>query len=532
VVPVSAAAPAPQKPLQQDPSQELKIGIVQRFGEMAQDTLTISALPGDQLTVRFQTEGQTQTVKLPSLKLETSMQPLAQPRIDERIVFSEHRSFETAEEQARQWQDQGIAVEVAQPERWQVWAKRSVYKTPLVRRLLLQSLQQKGIQNVRLESKKLTQVPRSSFVVGNFRYVRDRLEITSGRGVVQVDRQKDAYPQHTYPGTLRLQPNAYGTTTLVNLVPLETYLRGVVPYEIGQKAPFQAMAAQAILARTYVLRNTRRFSVDDYQLCATTQCQVYYGLDGTTAATDRAIALTQEQVLTYNNELVDALYSSTTGGVTAAFTDVWRGTERPYLRVRLDAISTVWNMGQQPLKDEQNFRTFLNLNQGFNESETSSWFRWKNEASLQAMNKQLRQYLQSIQHPLANFKTIQNVQVMQRSTGGRVTQLGIATDRGSLRLERDEILLALEAPNSLLFYVDPVFEANPAKTLKGFRFTGGGLGHAVGLSQYGSYHLAKLGWNYDQILQFYFPGTQLEPINSKIVAYRAPALSQSGLAQF
>jgi SpoIID/LytB domain protein len=526
-LPVAAQAPSPQQPLPQDPGQELKIGVVQRFGEMPKDTLTISALPGDQLTVRFQTDGQPQTVKLPSLKLETSMQPLAQPRVDERVIFSEHRSFETAEEKARQWQDQGIAIEVAQPGRWQVWAQRSVYKTPLVRRLLLQSLKQKGIQNVRLESKTLTQVPRVSFVVGHFRYVRDRLDITSGKGAFQVDRDKDNYPKHTYPGTLRLQPNAYGTTTLVNMVPLETYLRGVVPYEIGQGAPFQAMAAQAILARTYVLRNTRRFTVDDYQLCATTQCQVYYGLDGTTPATDRAIALTQGQVLTYDNELVDALYSSTTGGVTAAFTDVWRGADRPYLRVQLDAVSTVWNLGQQPLSEEQHFRNFLNLNKGFNESEISNWFRWKNEASLKAMNEELRQYLKSIQHPLANFKTIRNVQVMQRSAGGRVAKLGMATDLGNLVLERDEILLALEAPNSLLFYVDPVFKTDDSgKPLQGFRFTGGGLGHAVGLSQYGSYHLAKLGWNYDRILQFYFPGTQLQPVNAKIVAYRAPRSSQ------
>ena len=63
-----------------------------------------------------------------------------------------------------------------------------------------------------------------------------------------------------YAGQLNLQPNAYGTYTLVNKVPLETYLRGVVPYEIGTNAPKAAMEAQAIIARTYALRNLRRFA--------------------------------------------------------------------------------------------------------------------------------------------------------------------------------------------------------------------------------------------------------------------------------
>jgi len=64
-----------------------------------------------------------------------------------------------------------------------------------------------------------------------------------------------------------------------------------------------------------------------YQLCADTQCQVYMGLSGAVPNTD--VAATRGQVLTYQNQLVDALYSSTTGGITAAFSDVWNGADRP-----------------------------------------------------------------------------------------------------------------------------------------------------------------------------------------------------------
>ncbi|MBE9032603.1 SpoIID/LytB domain-containing protein [filamentous cyanobacterium LEGE 11480] len=498
---------------------QLQIGIVQRFGDKAKDTMTLTPLPGDQLTVRLaKGDGSTQTLRVNQLKLETNMLPLSKPRLEQKVIFSEHRSFETAEEVAQQWRSRGVKVEIAQPNRWQVWADRQVYKSPAVLGLLVQNLQRQGVK-VRLESKNVTKIPVPSFVAGGFRYNRDRLEISAGRGVIMVDRAKDNAPKRRYPGSLKLQPNAYGTTTLVNLVPLETYLRGVVPYEIGRNAPFQSMAAQAVLARTYVLRNTRRFAIDNYQLCATTQCQVYFGLNGTTKATDRAISLTRGQVLTYNNELVDALYSSTTGGVTAAFTDVWRGNPRPYLRAKVDAVGGIWNLQQRPLTNEQNLRTFISQKKGFNESEISNWFRWSKKASLNKMGSDLRKYLKSIEHPFAGFQAITNVQVMERSSGGRVFRLGIVTDLGAIELERDEILLAFDAPNSLLFYMDPITDAK-TQGLTGFKFTGGGLGHAVGLSQYGSYHLGKLGWNYDRILSFYFPGARLQGINSSITAYR------------
>ncbi|MEB3293596.1 MAG: SpoIID/LytB domain-containing protein [Synechococcales bacterium] len=504
----------------------LQIGIIQRFGEKgATDVMTLQALPGDQLTVRISDgKGKTQTLQTPSLKLEIAMQPLPKPRVEERVVFSNHRSFEIAEEKAMEWRQRGIEVELAQPGRWQVWAKRSVYKTPTVRRLLLQSLQQQGFQTAQIDTQTLKTLPRATFMIGQFKYTRDRIDISAGQGMVVVDRDKDDIPKGTFPGSLRLQTNAYGTYSLVNFVPMEAYLRGVVPYEIGRGAPQSAMEAQAVLARTYALRNLRRFAIDNYQLCATTQCQVYYGITGASESTDRAIMKTRGQVLTYNNELVDAVYSSTTGGVTAPFHEVWKGAERPYLTGKVDAITGLWNLEKRSLADETNLRDFLAITKGFNESDESNWFRWKTEASLGNLVQDLQKYLKSIRHPLANFKTIQELQVMERSYAGRVKKLGVQTDLGVVVLERDDVLLAFEAPNSMLFYLNPILAAD-SKTLTGYAFVGGGLGHAVGLSQYGSYHLGRQGWSYDRILAFYFPGAQLRSFNSSITLWREPTLS-------
>lgn len=506
-------------PTQAAPQQdvELQVGIVQRFGGRPRDTVKLQPTSGDRLTLRFTTNGKPQTLTAQTLKLETVMQPLREPVVEERVVFSTHRSFETAEAQAEYWRSQGIEVELAQPERWQVWAKRSVYNTPLVRRLLLRSLQAKGVQTVRLETKVIREVPRPSWVINGFRYTRDALEISTTRNAIQVDRENDEQPNRTYAGTLRLQSNAYGNYTLVNNVGVETYLRGVVPHEIGTWAPQPVLEAQAILARTYALRNVRRFAIDNYQLCADTQCQVYWGVSGADPATDRAIAATRGLVLTYQNELVDAVYSSTTGGVTAAFNDIWNGWERPYLRAVIDSVNPLWDLQNRSLADERNFRAFINQKKGFNEDGTDM-FRWRYPNPLAQLNQELRTYLKEVNHPLANFKTIQNIQVMQRSAGGRILKTAVLTDAGAIEFEKDDILKVFEAPASTLFYVEPMIEKN--KTLKGFAFVGGGFGHGVGLSQVGSYNLGRLGWSSDRILGFYFPGTQLQPISNAVTLWR------------
>ncbi|WP_197985186.1 SpoIID/LytB domain-containing protein [Leptolyngbya sp. Cla-17] len=499
----------------------LQVGIVQRFGTQPTDTVTLQAQTGDRLTIKFpQADGKQQTLTTNTATLKVLMQPLPESQVQERVVLSTHRSFESAEDNANDWRSQGIPVEIAQPKRWQVWAKRDVYTTPLLRRLLIQSLQVKGIQTAFVDSRLLKQQPKAALLINGKSYLKDSVQISAGRGVVQVQTElKDDRNKRFYTGSLRLQPNTYGTYTLVNQVPLEAYLRGVVPNEIGTTAASSVLQVQAILARTYALRNLRRFAVDNYQLCADTQCQVYFGLSGAALATDSAIAATRGKVLTYQNELVDAVYSASTGGITASFNDIWEGPDRPYLTTRVDSVTSKWDLSRQPLTNEQTARQFLKQTKGFNEAD-QKWFRWQYTSSLTELNKDLHAYLKTLNSPLANFKSIEQLKVEQRSPAGRVQKLRVTTDLGAIDLEKDNILVAFYAPASLFFYLDPVLDAK--KKLTGYAFSGGGLGHGVGLSQTGSYHLGKLGWSSDRILSFYYPGTQLQPLNNSIVFWRDP----------
>jgi SpoIID/LytB domain protein len=559
----TAAAARPSYAQEAPLNPTLDVGVVQRFGTEPSDEIVLKPQAGDSLTLKFKAQEQAQTITTTGdVQIKVEMQPLPAPKVTERVVLSTHRSFESAEDSATQWKSQGIEVEVAQPRQWQVWAKRETYKTPLLRRLLMQNLQSNGSRTAFIDTQVQQQQPNAAVTINGTRYQKDDIEFAATADKVEVAFNREDHGTRLYAGTLKLQPNAYGTYTLVNQVPLETYLRGVVPHEIGLGAPPTAIEAQAILARTYALRNLRRFAVDNYQICADTQCQVYWGLGGAAPESDRAIAVTRGMVLTYQNELVDALYSSTTGGVTAPFSNVWNGPDRPYLQAVVDSVQNIWNLPQRSLADEANFRAFINLKQGFNEV---GWdmFRWRVESPLSDITQDLRTYLQSKQHSMASFTQIKELRVVERSLAGRVQKLEITTDRGLIELEKDEILRALYAPNSTLFYLDPVYEAprppagtpspsasasppaatsasaaptapvipspqpSPAeKVLKGYTFVGGGLGHGVGMSQTGAYHLGELGWSYDRILQFYYPGTQLQPLNPSVTFWREPEIAQ------
>ena len=348
----------------------LKIGIIQRFGAKATDKIIIKATPGDKLTLRFKTPGGEDTLTTEKVELKIKMKPLEEPILKERLILSSHRSYENAEEDAQFWKNKGIEVEVAQPDRWKVWAKREVYKTPLLRRWLLESIQAHSNTNVYLDLEALKQRPTAYWNMNGYIYHRHELYITAGKDEIIISNQFNQdtaiLEERRYAGSLKLEPNAYGTYTLVNNVPIETYIRGVVPHELGAWPPKASLEAQSILARTYALRNLHRFVVDNYELCADTHCQVYKGLD-VYPETDTAVTATRGKVLTYKDELIDAVYFAVSGGVTADFNDLWNGTERPYLRPVIDGVNNIWDLSRNSLAYEQNFRKFMSLKKGFNE---------------------------------------------------------------------------------------------------------------------------------------------------------------------
>ncbi|HMJ26609.1 MAG TPA: SpoIID/LytB domain-containing protein [Pyrinomonadaceae bacterium] len=139
-----------------------------------------------------------------------------------------------------------------------------------------------------------------------------------------------------FRGKIEVFANTRGALTVVNVIGLEDYVKGVVPNELSYPA-IEALKAQAIAARTYAVRNQRQFASEGYDLLPTTRSQVYRGLTSETPLTSRAVDETRGTVATYNGEPINALYTSTCGGRTEDAENIFRDAV-PYLRGRECAV--------------------------------------------------------------------------------------------------------------------------------------------------------------------------------------------------
>jgi stage II sporulation protein D len=137
-----------------------------------------------------------------------------------------------------------------------------------------------------------------------------------------------------YRGILELRVSSFGTVRAVNWIEMESYLRGVVPAELGPEVwpQLEALKAQAVAARTYAWRNKGQFLDEGYDLCATPRCQVYAGADAEHPLSDRAIESTRGEVLTWEGRAIIALYTATCGGHTEDGKGVFPEHDEPYLK--------------------------------------------------------------------------------------------------------------------------------------------------------------------------------------------------------
>jgi SpoIID/LytB domain protein len=295
-----------------------------------------------------------------------------------------------------------------------------------------------------------------------------------------------------------LQADAYGSWTLVEQVPLERYLQGVVPHEIGAGSPAAALAAQAVLARTWALRNRHRFEVDGYHLCSDTQCQVYSDPRQAGSAVRQAVSRTAGQVLAQNGEPIHAVYHASNGGVSADEDEAWPLPELGYLEPSLDLDGASVQGLTLPL-DAQEVAALLARRSGV-VGATHPLFRWRRQLDQVSLRKGLGARAASLGSPLKPV-------VLERGPSGRVVRLAIEGPGGRVVLERDAIRRTYRQLPSTLF----VLAASGAGS---WSVVGGGFGHGSGLSQAGAIELAARGWSVEQILNRYYPGARLVPIQT------------------
>src|SRR5215207_5649036 len=154
------------------------------------------------------------------------------------------------------------------------------------------------------------------------------------------ERSPVRYNEKAYRGRLEVFANTRGSLTVVNVVTLEDYVRGVVPNELspGGWPELEALKAQAVAARTYAVSNLGRFSAEGYDLTPDTRSQVYGGRSTEHPLTDRAVNETRGRVATYAGRPINALYTSTCGGRTEDAENIFGGEAPAYLRGRECAL--------------------------------------------------------------------------------------------------------------------------------------------------------------------------------------------------
>ncbi len=157
-------------------------------------------------------------------------------------------------------------------------------------------------------------------------FLSKHFEVHSPQGLIKVKGRG-------YRGFLKIIPSAKGLT-VVNVVALEDYLKGVVPCELSPKKypSLEALKALAVAARTYALRHRGEYSRFGYDLCANENCQAYCGADAESPLSNEAVEETRGEVLFYKGEIAEALYSMSCGGFTEKASLIFPGTDYPYLQ--------------------------------------------------------------------------------------------------------------------------------------------------------------------------------------------------------
>lgn len=281
----------------------------------------------------------------------------------------------------------------------------------------------------------------------------------------------------SYRGWLVVESDG-GKLSVINELPLEDYLLGVVPCEMPSSWPVECLKAQAIAARTYALSRALSRSDARFHLVDTVMSQVYRGFDVETPRTNNAVQETRGKVLTFAGRPISAMYSADAGGMSAGFDEAFSGNGVPYLVSKPDT--------------DKNGKPY---------SSGSKYAQW----DLKLDKSRMEEILASKSFQLGEFK---GMEILEKGASGRVTSIKILCEKGELILKGNEFrnLIGVNVLRSTLF--DVGFNGEE------WILTGRGWGHGVGMCQAGAKGRAEAGQNYLTILAAYYPYTEISIVST------------------
>ena len=310
----------------------------------------------------------------------------------------------------------------------------------------------------------------------------------------------------TYPEIIQFDLDATGLLAVINRVPLEVYVEGVIPSEMPPGFPLEALKAQAVAARGKVLGAWGVVhQADPYDVCARVHCQVYSGLSKRDPRTDQAARETAGIVLFSGDRLVDAIFGGVCGGHTEDVDLAWGGQPYAYLKGTLDGPHALRRYG--PLHIEENARRWIdahppshcNTNRNpvpASLNYTKKYFRWEVRLTRDEIRQALAKRHIDIGDPVALIP-------LERGVSGRIVRLRIAGTRGETIIRGELNIRQALSPTTLWSSCFYVREAED-----GFAFKGAGWGHGVGMCQTGAAMMAEGGKKFDAILRHYYRDVQ------------------------
>lgn len=269
---------------------------------------------------------------------------------------------------------------------------------------------------------------------------------------------------------------------VINHVDLEEYVKGVVPSEVNAAWHLEMLKTQAVAARTYVLYQRMLSAGRDYDVVASTQDQVYRGRQGIDGQVEQAVETTRGLVVTYQGAPIYAAFSSTAAGPTEDAMNVW-AKDLPYLK----GVECPFDLN-------------------------SPHYQWRASFKIEALERNLRQQGFAV-------GTIATLTPLTYSRAGRVATLRLLHSGGELILRGEDLRKAVGY--TIVPSTQFAIESVGAEVV----LTGYGAGHAVGLCQWGAKELAELGYSFTTILQYYYPGTELN--NASLTKPPVPAVPTS-----
>lgn len=376
--------------------------------------------------------------------------------------------------------------------------------------------------------------------------------------VTGADTVRTWFKGYRYYGGFRYERIGGGNLTVVNIVDLETYIKGVVPYEMSSSWPLEALKVQAVCARSYAYINIHSGKHTSYHfdVCNTTDCQAYYGA-GTnsssyqaTERTDQAVDETAGEYAWYDGQVIEAFYSSSHGGASESVYNVWGtsleqypylcGVEDPYEADMASKNSySSWTVSYTSSELAQRLENYgYDASSGI-ESLTLTYSDLGNVIQVRVNYRDggsdtIRPSSMRSVFGISSIRFTVNGQAASSGSGTTSSSGGGLTANGSTSLDSQGTYTVISGSGSLsqagldgLYAISGSGSITPAEdaaagggsgtdtptgtqvTVSGssYSFQGSGNGHQLGLSQYGAWAMAERGFTYDEIIEFYYPGT-------------------------